>query len=559
MTPEIEKERTRLSHHKFLDWIGQDFAPTDMIPVWWKVTTPESDIHVHCALIPNERAEQALANPTWDLKIDGGRPGCVQHGQRGGTSVAEYHRFGGHYEAEPFLLHRSFAGVRRKYVEISEEFRLYHNLYYDRTTDKYLKIDGAGNDTEVIIVEPQRVLVRLLEIRQYLAARTMHLAIYFDDREHSRFSLEELGLEEGAQDTRNGLMKWGIGYGDFGSIDEWHTSSRLLGKRLFPPLPRKQCGIWPYNDESRKAVAFIVGVDEAGNEMLDAAAEYGGKSKCLRPIWFRKTVLDKYFAQPSKYSVEDGYLSCASLWGMWLDNHHADYVVAWLGDLNRDLPYEEQLHWRSHNVPRCGPLSRVFFGRQIECQPIDSDQPEHLFQTRFDDLIRACNDQLGWRLLMPLAAEDQHYLMAVRVPATDEQKEFDDLVLGLAKLLVDSLNEQKLAEFIPTDVAKGLRGSIAKLEAAFAASGVTAYANHIKFMRDLQNLRSTGSAHRKGSNYEKVAAQFGIGTQNLRTVFRAILTRSIELLDYLITVVRSGKLSPENAGAPTGAEPDATA
>ena len=39
----------------------------------------------------------------------------------------------------------------------------------------------------------------------------------------------------------------------------------------------------------------------------------------------------------------------------------------------------------------------------------------------------------------------------------------------------------------------------------------------IAFLKNLQALRSTGVAHRKGCNYEKIAASFGLGTLRWRT------------------------------------------
>jgi len=369
----------------------------------------------------------------------------------------------------------------------------------------------------------------------------MHFAIYFDNREHSRLSLKELGLEESGPDRREGLLSWGINYGDLG-VGELLTFSRLLGKRLIAPLPKERCGIWPFDNNAEFPVQFIVDVDEAGTPRFDSAVGYGGNTEHLTPVWFQKAVLDRYYALPGKYAVEDGYLRCGSLWGMVLDNHHQGYVVAWLGDLNRDLPHQEQLHWRGHNVPRCGPVSKVFLGRQLECRPLDSDQPEHLFQMRYDELAVVCQKKLGWQVILPLGAQDHHYKSGIRIPSTDEQKDFDDLVLGLSKTLIDSLNEDKLAELIPNDVRKALRGSIAKLEAAFAANGIEGYAEHIQFMRNLQNLRSTGTAHRKGSNYVEVAAKFAVLSQSLRNVFRGILDKCIRLLEYLIQVVQEGKL-----------------
>ncbi|MFO0493634.1 MAG: hypothetical protein ACK51T_14535, partial [bacterium] len=116
---------------------------------------------------------------------------------------------------------------------------------------------------------------------------------------------------------------------------------------------------------------------------------------------------------------------------MYLDNHHDDKVCAWLGDLGRDLPYEEQLHWRSHNISPVGGMSETFVNRQLKCVATDSDRPEHVFHQRYHDLAEACVEKLAWRMLLPLASEDEHHFQCLRVPSTDEQKDFDELVQSL--------------------------------------------------------------------------------------------------------------------------------
>ncbi len=173
---------------------------------------------------------------------------------------------------------------------------------------------------------------------------------------------------------------------------------------------------------------------------------------------------------------------------------------------------------------------------------MDSDRPEHLFRQRYHDLSRACDECLGWQLLLPLGADDEHHLQCVRIPATDEQRDFDELVLGLTKILIDSLNEQRLNKLIPTEQRNALKGSIARLEAALSACGVQDAAHQISFLRKLQNLRSSSAAHRKGSNYRRVANDFGVESQSLRSVFSGILQQALAVLDYSITVVRSGRI-----------------
>ena len=224
---------------------------------------------------------------------------------------------------------------------------------------------------------------------------------------------------------------------------------------------------------------------------------------------------------------------------MTMDNHHDDRVVAWLGDLGRDLPHEEQLHWRSYNIPpTCAP-SETFIRRQLLAQFAKSERPEHLFPQCYEKLKEVCEKILGWQLLLPLTAEDAHHFQAIRIPSTDEQKDFDDLVQSLTKILIDSLNEKALNLYIPPEQTGTIKGSISRLEAALRAQGVSGFEPHIHFLRNLQSLRSSGAAHRKGSDYRKIADEFQVNSQNLRTVFDGILRRALDVLNFLISAVEN--------------------
>jgi len=229
-----------------------------------------------------------------------------------------------------------------------------------------------------------------------------------------------------------------------------------------------------------------------------------------------------------------------------VDNHHDDRVVAWLGDLGRDLPHQEQLHWLSYNIPPAGRPSETFIRRQLLAQFAKSERPEHLFPQCYEKLKEVCDKILGWQLLLPLTAEDAHHYRAIRIPSTDEQKDFDDLVQSLTKILIDSLNEKALNALISPEQMTGIKGSIARLEVVFTARNVSDFAPHIHFLRNLQNLRSSGAAHRKGSNYRKIADEFEVDSQNLRTVFDGILRRALDVLNFLISAVENGAFKQKN-------------
>jgi hypothetical protein len=548
----IDVDRDRLSQAKILECLRRDLKLTEMVTVYLSDSKDSHNHFIYCALIPSAQIEQVLSSTSWDLSHGQGMPGAVVY-YEGGEERVEYLRYGDDDGIEPLVIDRAFYGMRDDYKEICEEFRLFHRLYHDRKQDQYIKIDDDGNEHRVAVVEPNRIQIRLQEIRQFLAIKEMYLSIQFDCQEHSQHSLEELGLKEGGDNQRQDLVYWGHHYGDSSGIDSHRAFSRLHGKRLIAPLPKSKSGFWGFAEEpQKKHVEFIIGIDENGDEISytsnpDALANNFGANphapNYLTPVHFHKQVLDKYYQQPSKYSVEDSLLRCGSLWGMCLDNHHEDKVCAWLGDLGLDLPYEEQLHWRAHNIPPEGSVSETYFKRQILAEFTGSDRLEHLFKQSYHDLHKTCEECLGWPLLLPLDTDDEHHFQCVRIPATDEQRDFDELVLGLTKILIDSLNEKYLNKLIPAEQQADLRGSIARLEAALISCGVEGAAGHVSFLRKLQNLRSSSAAHRKGSNYRKIANDFGVESQSLRAVFAGILRQSLALLEYFIAVVRSGRIS----------------
>jgi hypothetical protein len=535
----IDVDRNRLSQTGMLECLRRNPQLTDMVTAYMSDKKGSHDHGIYCALIPSNQIELVLSNPCWDLSHGQGLPSAVVH-YKNGKECAEYLRYGIDSGIEPLVIDREFYGMRDNYQEISEEFRLFHRLYHDRKIDQYIKIDDNANEHIVVIAEPNCIQIRLKEIRQFLAIKEMYLSIQFDCREHSEYSLEELEIEEGGSDQREDLICWGHHYGDFGGIGSYRAFSRLLGVRLIAPLPKSKSGFWGFAEEPKKKhVEFIIGVGEDGDEILANPYDVD----YLTPVHFRKQVLEKYYQQPSKYSVEDAILCCGNLWNLYIDNHHDDRVCVWLGDLGRDLSYEEQLHWRTHNIPPQGGVSATYFKRQILAQFADSERPEHIFKQRYHDLKKICDEWLGWQLLLPLDTNDEHHFQSVRIPATDEQRDFDELVLGLTKVLIDSLNEKHLNKLIPSEQMVDLKGSITRLETALTACGVQDAAEHLAFLRKLQNLRSSSAAHRKGSNYRKIANDFGVENQSLRAVFTGILWQAVALLDYFIMVVRSGQIS----------------
>ena len=558
----INTDKKRLSQVQTLQDMQRDMKGNEMITVYQEPTEEYSKHYIYCALIPSAHIKKSLSVSTWDMEFSQDIPsGMISN--KGGREVREYLRYGVDNGVEPLIIGRSFHRVRDDYREISEEFRLFHNLYHERKTDQYIKISEDGNEEETVaVVKSNYIQIRLKEIRQFLAIKEMHLAIQFIFSELSTYSLEELGFTESDNDRQrpDKLMRWMQRYGDLDGINNCRAFSRLVGKRIVEPLPKTKSGFWPFAEVSEQEYAsFIIDVNESGDEIiytsnpdeLKTPADPGNirgvdeeAPSYLTPVHFHKKVLDKYYHEPSKYTVEDSLLRCGSLWSMYIDNHHDDIVCAWLGDLGRDLPYSEQEHWCLYNIPPIGGVSKTYFARQIESQFANSDRPEHVFKRRYDDLQKVSQTHLGWQWLLPLHQADAHHLQSLRIPATDEQQDFDGMVLSLVKILIDSLNEKSLRKLIAVEKQEEFKNKsgLALLGAALHLNDLEGADVHIAFLRKLQNLRSSGSAHRKGKGYSKIAEYFDIENQSLRHVFANILNSASDTLDYFIVLVNSGRI-----------------
>ena len=560
----VEKDRKRLTQDRNLEWIGRDLKATDMVTVYrWNSEKVRGDYFILGGLIPPNLVKKILYEGQHiSSVIENVWPEPAAYCPPGESRV-KYFRWGveeNMYGTEPLIIVRQFSNMKENYFEISEEFRLFHNLYHDRKTDKYIKINDAGNEETIVIVKPDEVQIRLKEIRQFLAIKEMYLSMLFEFNEYSRFSLEELGLSEIRRDElkRDGLMCWVYDLLNTPN-QEFLSDSRLRGRRLIEPLSKSKSGFGDFANEPKQYAEFIVDVDENEDPVYHTCdprklGDYPGENSDtawkLSIVHFRKQVLDKYYNESSKYTVRDSMVSCG-LWSMKIDNHHSsDKVCVYLDHLGIHLPHEEQLHWRVYNIPPEGGVSETFFRRNVLGEWASSDQPEHLFKQNYEQLRKACEECLGRQLLKPLDSGDGYRIQRLRNLTVDEESHFKDSVLDLANILIERLNEEHLKDLIPVNMHEKNKRGINRLEYVLNSQEVEEAEKHIIFLRCLWDLRITrGGSHPElleDSRYKRASAHFDLENLNRQKAFAKILGEAVEFLDFLISVVRSGKLNDPN-------------
>ena len=491
-----------------------------------------------CALLDDAAAQRAFDNDSWDLRIGDGRPGFSQNWRDDGT-VTEYLPSGGREGIRPLVHYRSFHGAFPRYCELDQEFRLYHDLAHDAKRGLLVAFDDSGREIEVVRITKREVIARLKYLRQFQAGTRQNLAIYVDSVRYSTIPLEEVGeRHESGADER---ARWSRHVVACDFRREFATFSIVLFKVILRPPALEKAGIWPFDEDGDEPeVSFIIGVDQDGEDVEftsepESLSNYFGANpgapSYLTPVYFRREVLAKYFAEPERYTVSDGQLSCLGLWSCQIDNDLDAYVVVFLGDLGRDLPYKERLHWRQFNIPPEGGISETNFRRSFLSQFTEPTAADLLFKDEYERFSKDWSAKVGWPFFLPLASGDSHLVDTIRIPVTNSQAEMDEQVLCLTKLLVDSLNEKDIAG-VAKGVPKGAKG-IAKLDAFFATTGFAGGEAIVQFLKDLQLLRSTGSGHRKGSEYDKTIARLGVDPSRKPEAISRLLEEGVAMLRAL--------------------------
>jgi hypothetical protein len=531
-----------------LDYLLQQDLIADFIPRTgrdtWQVVyavedKPSDRFAVFSALLEPRFVKKALKEDGWDLRVGNGFPGFSQSWRKG-KGMTTYHRFGTE-GIRPLVIYRDFHGVWPSYIELCEEFRHFHNLAEDHKNQRLLDFDESGYEVEVAKIGERRVEINFVYLRRFLSATRLHLAIYFESVRYSRINFDDVPKNQRLLEYRDTASRYSLRVAKCDFHRDFHTFSRLLGKMIIFPPPIEECGKWPF-DEKRvePEVSFVIGVNPDGTPVENTsnpdqlANDFGanpGAPSYLTPVYFRREVLQKYYAEPERYSVEDGYLRCLGLWGIQIDNSHTTHVIAFLGDLGRDLPYRERLHWKTYNVPppRDAGISETFFRRSFLAQFAEPSSVDLIFRNEYQELNNAWQDKFGWLLFLDPADDDKH-ILTVHIPTTESQRELDEQILWLAKLLVDSLNEAELVKgLLKVENEKG----IGKFERFLESKQCPHTKEIVQFLRDVQRLRSTSAAHRKSQDYQRTMDRLGLTGKRTPDVMRALLEQVVAVLQML--------------------------
>lgn len=515
------------------EWIENDWGNEIFVPVYGGKKDDKWDAFFQSYLISVDESEQQLKTDSYD--IHGSLfPGITVH-EAWDSEEAVYHKWNNDSNIEPLVIKRDYRGLASDNIEIVEEFRFLFNLYYNSQSKEYIDLE---NDISVIkISDDDLVSIHKQYLKRYLAVKNMVLIMHINNRcvniTKESFPEDELSFRN-EENTIFYTVYIGTQQSNF---------SILNGKKVLSGCELKDCNIWPYN-KKKHYIDFIIGIDDDGKEIYHTCDpnklnnNWGANPTAqhyLTPVFFESSVLNKYYSKPEKYTVEDCIIRCGTLWSLYIDNQNTGYISAYLGDLGRDLPSEQEQHyWRGFNKALDAKLSYTKFRRDFMAMPTAPQSLDFIFKNTYLNINHQFTEKMGWPLFLELDKQDLYNFEGLRIPINNSIAEMDMLVLSLVKVLLDSLNEKKIVAQL-TGTYEKFTGSISKLETWFQEKHLSDYEEHIKFLRNLQKLRSSGTGHRKGMNYQKISRVFDVQRENYAETFSNILENVISFLNYIET------------------------
>lgn len=474
------------------------------------------------------RKQEILAGDDWLKRASSFSPGfCVC------ADGVTYHD--GRDEGYDFIVaEQYFYPLDQAQILVNQEFVMLFELY--RGEDGcYYSVDKCGEREKVVDFAGDEVRVRTKYILRFIAAKQC-LFVFFVDARLASSSSYPLGSTECIAESDEVGGNYHIGQWYTSDIDECYLLSMLYARSFIEPGDVETCGVWPYDKKIERYPEFIIGERPDGSLVRytcdpNKLGTYFDKEPraphYLTPVFFKPAVLDKYRSSPH-FDVSERHISCGSQWGCEIDNVDPDRVMAYLGDLGRDLPESERTHFLSFEMSPVDQhiseevVKTDFFNMWVK----DPSGPVSKLMRARMELDEAWEKRFGLALFRPFHPSDEGILEQIHIPSSNGEAEFEGVSMALAKAIVDYIDESALK-------GADAKGSINKLEVFLSSNDIVA---DIKPLRDLQRLRSAGAAHGKGSNYDKLHGD--VVTEDHREDAKRLIARLTTMLNELTEALK---------------------
>lgn len=520
-----------------VNWIKSDKRISNWTTIYKQWEENNSREYLFCLLFPEKLIKEFIKYPTWSLNITHLKPNYAHYSEKS----SKYYRWGIESKYEPVVYQQFYNNIYPTKYELIEEIQQFFNLYFDNKTNTYISINIASEQSEVVKIIKKgdniEFKIRTHYLRQFLYAKKLILGFQLDYFRESDKTLTEQNLSENMLfDEFTQHYNFNICFNDYVLKNKARSDSRLLSKAILYGYESQNI-LTDYNKfNSEKCEDFIVAINKDNGNFVYENCKKSEFEKSdydfYTPIFFKRDVLLKYYNNPSLYTIEDGFLSLKGSWKLYIDNNNYDFIVVYLGDL-RILNNQEQLYWKSFNIEPQSETNKRRYNIDFLSSYYEPEIEDLKFKKEYIRLNKLWLQNFGFNLFSEFDKNDIYCFKTIRLPLKNEAGELDVLILNLCKVLIDYLNIKSINRKIDSE-EKELR-SIEKFEVFLNLNQFDNFEKVISFFKALQKLRSTGSAHRKNSDYKKVLNNLGYKDLDEKEIFKAILNEALVSLKILIT------------------------
>ena len=449
----------------------------------------------------NNNNVNELVHPRWDIN---GIYDCFKSSTSDDSGAPVYKKYNDFFH--PIVIQRCEPKLNKIITSISEEYVMFYNLF--ESNEYYYYYDDYGEIKKLIKIDKEggTIYFEKSHLFYFLSVKKHTLVIQFWFMEYSQDRVEENLLENYNIDDMDMPYHYSIcNVPEFDCLNtiRYHSIGQICGKKII--TPEYDCSMINKNFQFAE---FIIGkrngievISTCDVNTLNRSDDNIDTPHYLTPVFFKKSVLKKYYGNP-QYLVGDGYVSYMPFWTLNIDNNHAEVVMVYLGDIGNILPYNEQLYWRSFNVaPSKGYYTYVAYKRDLCAEETEPIAPDLIFKGKYDNFKRIWKEQYGWDLFCDMHIDEQYHYTALHIPEKDNNKEFEEQIISLHKLMVESINVEELNKKVAKEIDQK---SIALLEKYISLKcGQSESEKIISILYRLNKIRSCSSGHRKGKKYDK--------------------------------------------------------
>lgn len=450
---------------------------------------------------------------------------------------------------EKLVFMRDFEGMEplEPLIEINQKLVHSLNLRFVDERQAYCRLDKRGDIEDVISIfveqwsNPEKSIraasIRRHDLATYMALTEMSLVGKF---EFMRFISGEFRSWDEAE--RNTYAACDMFY-ECGVVPD--LASYAHGHIILRPSLTTDDLVdeWKAEEDvSNKQYTTFKIIDRKNNKLVETSCSPEHIVNCfaksdlpweISPAFFSPDVLHKYKSDREKYTVDDRSISCRNAWFLeTYDINDAGQVHTYIGYL-ADLPYEEQLYWKSFNEwPKDG-MSKRAFQTDIRGEFPDEDDPIFKLKMQIKGLDRS--PPFWWK------PRGKEIIDKVLYPATDSVEEWGNATLELDHLVVEGFLVKPLRAVVEANDGEFGKdwGSLKLLEVSLSKTGCTdeQAKKLVAPLRELHHLRNPAKAHGDPKGKAKAVASARKQHHTLRNHFKDLVARVRDSMDQIIATL----------------------